>query len=166
TVKDITDVEINSLLDIKIQSEVPHIQSPFVFTVLVLVIFESSVLTPLQETPSVAPVTTLPPQSVSTIPPVLLQITTPIPIPPIITEAPTIITAIPESDALSAVQLRVAKLEKDVSELKKIDHSAENLATLKLKVPTIVDNYLGTNLVMFLKRNYKITLQILFRNIM
>ncbi|GJY59032.1 retrovirus-related pol polyprotein from transposon TNT 1-94 [Tanacetum coccineum] len=45
--------------------------------------------------------------------------------------APTITTVVLESDALTAVQLRVAKLEKDVSELKKIDHSAEALASLK-----------------------------------
>ncbi|GKB26443.1 hypothetical protein Tco_0865844 [Tanacetum coccineum] len=47
TVKDTTDAEINSLLDIKIQYEVPHIQSPSVLTLLVLVIFESSDLTPV-----------------------------------------------------------------------------------------------------------------------
>nr|GEY75369.1 L10-interacting MYB domain-containing protein-like [Tanacetum cinerariifolium] len=40
--------------------------------------------------------------------------------------------------------LRVEKLEKDVSELKKIDHSAKILATLKSQVPTVVDNYLGS----------------------
>ncbi|GKB54021.1 hypothetical protein Tco_0904774 [Tanacetum coccineum] len=78
TVKDTTDAEINSLLDIKIQYEVPHIQSPSVLTLHVLVIFESSVLTPLG----------------------------------------------------------VAKLEKDVSEMKIIDHSTEALATLKSQVPT------------------------------
>ncbi|GJW56614.1 hypothetical protein Tco_0103345 [Tanacetum coccineum] len=62
-----------------------------------------SVLTPIPETPSVAPATILlPPPSVSIIPP-----------------------------------LRVAKLENDVSELKKIDHSAEALATLKSQVPTV-----------------------------
>ncbi|GJU86326.1 hypothetical protein Tco_1293872 [Tanacetum coccineum] len=103
TVKDTTDIEINSLLDIKIQSEVPHIQSLPVLTVPVSVISEPSVLTPIPETPSVAPATTLlPPPSVSTIPP-----------------------------------LRVAKLEKDVSELKKIDHFAEALATLKSQVPML-----------------------------
>ncbi|GJT62450.1 hypothetical protein Tco_1005983 [Tanacetum coccineum] len=37
--------------------------------------------------------------------------------------------------------LRVAKLEKDVSELKKIDHSAKALATLKSQVPTVVEHY-------------------------
>ncbi|GJV05164.1 hypothetical protein Tco_1338733, partial [Tanacetum coccineum] len=96
TVKDTTNVEINSLLNIKIQSEVTHIQSPSVLKVPVFVISEPSVLTPVQETPSAAPETTLlPPPYVSSIPP-----------------------------------LRVAKLEKDVSELKKIDHSTKAHATL------------------------------------
>ncbi|GJW51242.1 hypothetical protein Tco_0092593 [Tanacetum coccineum] len=51
------------------------------------------------------------------------------PIPEILTK-----TAVLESDALSAVQLRVAKLEKDMSELKKIDLSAKDLAALKTQV--------------------------------
>ncbi|GJV66749.1 hypothetical protein Tco_1482258 [Tanacetum coccineum] len=131
TVKNTTDVEINSLLDIKIQSEVPHIKSPSVLKVSVSVISEPSVLTPVQESPSVAPVTTLPPLSVSTIPPIPHQTTTPIPTPPISTESPTITTAVPKSDALTVVQLRVAKLEKDVSELKNINLSIEALANLK-----------------------------------
>nr|GEU54816.1 hypothetical protein [Tanacetum cinerariifolium] len=54
------------------------------------------VLTPVQESPSIATVTTLPPPSISTTP-----------------------------------LLRVAKLEKDVSELNKIDLSAEALTALK-----------------------------------
>ncbi|GJZ69863.1 hypothetical protein Tco_0633413 [Tanacetum coccineum] len=104
TIKDTTDAKIKSLLDIKTQSEVPHIQSSFVLKVPMFVIIEPSVLTPVQESPSVAPVTTLPPPSVSTLPHVpLQQTTTPIPTPPITTDAPTITTAVPESDALSAV---------------------------------------------------------------
>ncbi|GJW69515.1 hypothetical protein Tco_0126432 [Tanacetum coccineum] len=67
-VKDNTDAEINLLLEVKIQSEVPHIESPSVLRVLVPVIFELIVLTPVQETSSVAPVTTLPFPSVSTTP--------------------------------------------------------------------------------------------------
>ncbi|GJU02625.1 hypothetical protein Tco_1112963, partial [Tanacetum coccineum] len=113
-VKDTTDAEINSLLDIKIQSEVPHIQTPSVLTIPVLVISDPSVLTPIHVTPSVAPATTLlTPSSVSTIPPVPHQTTAPIPTSPITTDAPTITTDVPESNALSALQLRVAKLEKD-----------------------------------------------------
>ncbi|GJR91980.1 hypothetical protein Tco_0215991 [Tanacetum coccineum] len=104
TVKDTTDTEINSLLDIKIQYEVSHIQSLTILTVPVLVISKPSVLTPIPETPSVAPRTTLLHHpSVSTIPP-------------------------------------------DVSELKKIDHSAEALATLKSQVPTVVEHYLGSKI--------------------
>nr|GEU70601.1 reverse transcriptase domain-containing protein [Tanacetum cinerariifolium] len=107
-------------------------KSPFVLTVHVSVIFETSVLTPIPETPLVAPATTLlPPLYVSIIPDVLLQTTTPIPAPPITTEAPTVTIVILKSDALIVVQLRVAKLENDMSELKKINHSAEALATLK-----------------------------------
>ncbi|GKD98582.1 hypothetical protein Tco_1382479 [Tanacetum coccineum] len=134
-----SDAEINSLLDIKIQSEVPHIQPPPILTVPISVISEPSVLTPIPKNPLVAPtITLLPPPSVSTIPPVLLKTTTPVPTPPITTKAPTITNVVPESDALTVVQLRVAKFEKDVSEQKKIDHSTEDLASLKSQVPTPV----------------------------
>ncbi|GJR85373.1 hypothetical protein Tco_0209384 [Tanacetum coccineum] len=113
-VKDTTNVEINSLLDIKIQSKVLHIQSPFVLTIPVSVIFELVVLTPILITPSVAPETTLlTPSSVFTIPPIPYKTTAPIPAQPIITKSSTITIAASESNALFVVQLRVAKLEKD-----------------------------------------------------
>ncbi|GJS23633.1 hypothetical protein Tco_0452265 [Tanacetum coccineum] len=92
----------------------------------------------------IATVTTLPPPSVSTTPPVPQQITTPIPTQPITTDAPTVTTVVPESNALTTVELRVAKLEKDTSELKTVDHSTEALAILKSQVPSVVDNYLGS----------------------
>ncbi|GJX74074.1 hypothetical protein Tco_0312669 [Tanacetum coccineum] len=49
---------------------------------------------------------------------------TTIPTPPINIEAPAITTAIPEITPFIALQLRVAKLEQDMFEVKKIDHSA------------------------------------------
>nr|GEY48521.1 hypothetical protein [Tanacetum cinerariifolium] len=67
---------------------------------------------------------------------------TTIPTPPINTEAPSI----PKITSLIAVQLRVAKLEQDVSELKKTDHSAAAMASIQSQVPTVVDKYLGTKL--------------------
>ncbi|GJZ05153.1 hypothetical protein Tco_0538428 [Tanacetum coccineum] len=109
TSEDYTDAEINSLMDIKIQSEVLQIQSPTVLRQPVSVIAEPSVLTPILETPSAITVTTSSPPSVSTIPP-----------------------------------LRIANLEEDVIELKKIDIFAEAFAALKTHVPTVVDNYLRT----------------------
>ncbi|GJU67209.1 hypothetical protein Tco_1253468, partial [Tanacetum coccineum] len=89
-------------------------------------------------------ITILPPPSVSTTPPVPQQTTTLILTQPITTDAPTITIVVPESNALTAVELRVAKLEKDVSELKTIDHSTEALAILKSQVLSVVDNYLGS----------------------
>ncbi|GKC28375.1 hypothetical protein Tco_1035669, partial [Tanacetum coccineum] len=110
----------------------PQIQSPSVLKVPVLVISETITLPPIPEIPTETLVSTALslPHVTPTIS-IVQQTTTPIPTPSIITEAPTITTVVPESDALTAIQLRVAKLEKDVSELKKIDHYAEALASLK-----------------------------------
>ncbi|GJR93049.1 hypothetical protein Tco_0265223 [Tanacetum coccineum] len=113
-------------------------------SVTIFVISKPTVLTPFQESPLIATVTTLPPPSVSTTPPVPQQTTTPIPTPPTTTDAQIITTTVSKSDALSAIQLRVAKLEKDMSELKKIDLYAKALAALKIQVPSIVNNYLGS----------------------
>ncbi|GJR31866.1 hypothetical protein Tco_1108098 [Tanacetum coccineum] len=113
--EDTKDVEINSLLEVKIQSEVPHTQSSSMLIVPVFVIFEHSVLTPVKESPSKAIVTTLPPPSVSTTPSVPQQTTTPIPTPTITPDAPTITTAVSEYNALFATQ-----------------------------VPSVIDNYLGS----------------------
>ncbi|GJT76468.1 hypothetical protein Tco_1043193 [Tanacetum coccineum] len=107
TVKDTTDAEINSLLDIKIQSEVP-----------------------------LAPVTTLPPPSVSTIPPVPHQTIAQIPTPPITTDTPTITTAVSKSDALSVVQLRVV-LQRHTVELIQKYSVKPALESSKIQTPTI-----------------------------
>nr|GEW74528.1 hypothetical protein [Tanacetum cinerariifolium] len=101
TVKDTTDAKINSLLEVKIQFEVPHIQYLSMLRVPVSMISEPSVLTPIQESPSIATVITLPHPSVSTTPHVPQQTTTLIPTPPITTDALTITIVVLESDALS-----------------------------------------------------------------
>ncbi|GJR43360.1 hypothetical protein Tco_1311463 [Tanacetum coccineum] len=66
--------------------------------------------------------------------------------PPITTEATSITTTLLEITPFIALQLRVAKLEQDMSEVKKTDHSAAALASIKSQVPTVVDKYLGTKL--------------------
>ncbi|GJZ65382.1 retrovirus-related pol polyprotein from transposon TNT 1-94, partial [Tanacetum coccineum] len=65
---------------------------------------------------------------------------------PINTEATTITTSLPEITPFIALQLRVARLEQEMSEVKKTDHSADVLASIKSQVPTAVDKYLGTKL--------------------
>ncbi|GJW95710.1 hypothetical protein Tco_0175382 [Tanacetum coccineum] len=66
--------------------------------------------------------------------------------PPINTEATTITTSLPEITPFIALQLRVARLEQEMSEVKKTDHSADVLASIKSQVPTVVNEYLGTKL--------------------
>ncbi|GJS59629.1 hypothetical protein Tco_0654413 [Tanacetum coccineum] len=66
--------------------------------------------------------------------------------PSINTEATTITTSLPEITPFIALQLRVARLEQEMSEVKKTDHSADVLASIKSQVPTAVDKYLGTKL--------------------
>ncbi|GJW61283.1 hypothetical protein Tco_0110618 [Tanacetum coccineum] len=60
--------------------------------------------------------------------------------------APAIIPEIPEITPFIVLQLRVAKLELDMSEVKKFDHSADVLAFIQSQVPLVVDKYLGTKL--------------------
>ncbi|GJV70532.1 hypothetical protein Tco_1490527 [Tanacetum coccineum] len=133
--KEITDAaKVDAEKTEEVKDDAKKAELPLISSSLLVssVIFEPSVLTPIPETPLVAPATTLLlPPSVSTIPPVLLQTTTPIPTLLITTKAPTITIVVLESNALTILQVRVASLEKDVSELKKIDHSAKALASLK-----------------------------------
>ncbi|GJV89456.1 hypothetical protein Tco_1533394 [Tanacetum coccineum] len=78
------------------------------------------VLKPILGTPSVAPAKNLlPPLSVSTIPPVLLQLTIPIPAPPITIEAPL---------------------------LKEVDNTATLHASLRFEISSVVNAYLGSSL--------------------
>ncbi|GKE37903.1 hypothetical protein Tco_1461308, partial [Tanacetum coccineum] len=65
---------------------------------------------------------------------------------PINTEATTITTSLPEITPFIALQLRVARLEQEMSEVKKTDHSSDVLASIKSQVPTVVDKYPGTKL--------------------
>ncbi|GKF62177.1 hypothetical protein Tco_0182231, partial [Tanacetum coccineum] len=58
----------------------------------------------------------------------------------------TITAPIPEITPFIALQLRVARLEQDMSEVKKFDHSTAVLASIQSQVPPVVDKYLGTKL--------------------
>ncbi|GKE43891.1 hypothetical protein Tco_1471175, partial [Tanacetum coccineum] len=66
--------------------------------------------------------------------------------PPINTEATIITLSLPEITPFIALQLRVARLEQEMSEVKKTDHSADVLASIESQVPTAVVKYLGTKL--------------------
>ncbi|GJS41257.1 hypothetical protein Tco_0566300 [Tanacetum coccineum] len=65
---------------------------------------------------------------------------------PINTEAIAIITTIPEITPFIALQLRVAKLEQEMSKVENIDHSAAVLASIQSQVPIVVEKYVGTKI--------------------
>nr|GEZ74648.1 hypothetical protein [Tanacetum cinerariifolium] len=107
-------------------------------------ISEPSVLTSIPETRLVAPVTTfLPPPPVSTILNVLPQSITPIPTPPITTEAPPVTTIL---DLLSAISQRESVMEKEFQELKKAENTTTLRASLKSEIPSVVKAYLRSSL--------------------
>ncbi|GJY82005.1 hypothetical protein Tco_0494756 [Tanacetum coccineum] len=109
------------------------------------VIPETTNLPPILEIVTKTPVTTANPSpQVTPIISIVQQTTTPIPTSTITTGALTVTNVVPESNALTSIELRVAKLAKDVSELRTVDHSCEALAVLQSYVPTVVDSYLDT----------------------
>ncbi|GJV64950.1 hypothetical protein Tco_1475778 [Tanacetum coccineum] len=59
--------------------------------------------------------------------------------PPITTEATSITTTLLEITSFIALQLRVAKLEQDMSEVKKTDHCTAAYASINPKFPTVYD---------------------------
>ncbi|GJS31006.1 hypothetical protein Tco_0491626 [Tanacetum coccineum] len=97
------------------KTKIPPSSLSFIF----LVIPETTVLPPIPELVTENPVSTIVSSSqVTPITSFVQQTTTPIHTPPTTTDAPTIVTTISGSNALIVVELRVAKLEKDVSEIK------------------------------------------------
>nr|GFA20613.1 hypothetical protein [Tanacetum cinerariifolium] len=112
--KDSGDADVSSLLDIPIQYKTPQTQSPSVQKIHVSMILMTTNLPPIPKNVTETPVSNavLSPQ-VTPIFSSLQQTPTPIPTPPITIDALTITTAVLESNALTVVELRVAKLEKD-----------------------------------------------------
>ncbi|GKC41426.1 hypothetical protein Tco_1059148 [Tanacetum coccineum] len=110
------DEQINSLLDIQIQQDVPHIQQEPFYAIKVSVIPEST-----QQPPSTPPA-----------PPLLA------------TKIPS--SQVPNSKAVNSIVQRFTELEQVVKELKHIDHSATILTSIISQVPPVVEDYLRSSL--------------------
>ncbi|GJY17987.1 hypothetical protein Tco_0389478 [Tanacetum coccineum] len=106
-------------MDVPIQQEIPPVLSAPLLDVLASVI-------PPQSTPTPTP------------------LTKPIPAPLSSIVAPNVTTTVP--DLIPAVVKRVSALEKEVQELKQVDHSTTTLASVRSHVPTVVNEYLGSTL--------------------
>nr|GEX71321.1 hypothetical protein [Tanacetum cinerariifolium] len=103
------------------------------------------VLSPIPEIPTETSATTLPPPlSATSIILILQQQSTPIPTPPITTIA-LVVTTIP--DPLPVIIQRVSVLEKDIQELKEVDHTTTLLALLRSEIQLAVNAYLGSDVI-------------------
>ncbi|GJV35695.1 hypothetical protein Tco_1408172 [Tanacetum coccineum] len=110
--------EVVSMLDINVQHEVPR-TSPLL-TIPVYIILEHTFVNP-PETVTTASSTTISSLMSSLFP--HLQQLTPIPT-PTTTEAKNLTIVVPDSETLSDFHQRITNMEKDVKELKTVDHSA------------------------------------------
>nr|GEU41007.1 retrovirus-related Pol polyprotein from transposon TNT 1-94 [Tanacetum cinerariifolium] len=129
-----SETKIILMMDIKVQHKDLSIQTSPLLIVSVTVIPESPT----------APATTIRPL----IPPFisLQQQSTSIPTPTTI-GATTSTTTVLDSETFSAIHLRVSDLEKEVKELKNVDHSLTRHAIIKSKVSVAVKEYLRTSLI-------------------
>ncbi|GJY40104.1 hypothetical protein Tco_0427374 [Tanacetum coccineum] len=117
--------------NVQIQQEIPPVLSAPLLDVLVSVIPQLPTTT---TTPT--PLTTPLPTTPITPPPV---------IPPLLaTKVPD--ASVPPSEALNVVLQRVSTLEKDVKELKKIDHYVVIVKAIKSQVPPAVNEFLRSSL--------------------
>ncbi|GJR97348.1 hypothetical protein Tco_0269522 [Tanacetum coccineum] len=121
------------MMNIKVQHEDPSIQTSPLLIVPFTVIPETST----------APATTIPPPIPLFIS--LQQQSTPI-LTPTTTKATTSTTIVLDFETLSAIHIRLLDLEKEVKELKNVDHSLTLRATIKSEVSATIKEYLGTSL--------------------
>ncbi|GJT60678.1 hypothetical protein Tco_1004211 [Tanacetum coccineum] len=113
-----TETEVVSMLDINVQHEVPRTSQ--LLTIPISVIPEHTVFNPSEI------VTTTPATTIT----LLLS---------------SLFTNL-QSETLNAIYLRLSDLEKEVKELKNVDHSSALLSKIKSEVLNVIKEYLGTSL--------------------
>ncbi|GJT34729.1 hypothetical protein Tco_0925148, partial [Tanacetum coccineum] len=131
-IKDHTDTEINLLLDIPIQQEIPHDLSTPLLDVLVSVIPPPTTATP---TPLITLLPTPPITSEAPPTPILTTTTTEVPIP-----------LVHEFKALTETLQRLSSLEKEVDKQKKVNQSDFIRESIRSQVPPALNEFLGSSL--------------------
>ncbi|GKC13027.1 hypothetical protein Tco_1009809, partial [Tanacetum coccineum] len=125
--------EVASMMNVKIRQEESSTQAPSLFTVPETAIPETSTSHTTTVPPTISMITPLP------------QLTTPSPAPTTVSTT-TSIRALLNFSSLFEFDQRVSTLEKELSQLKQVDHSAQLLESAKSQIPTIVDDLLSTRI--------------------
>ncbi|GJU50534.1 hypothetical protein Tco_1220089 [Tanacetum coccineum] len=123
------------MMNVKVRHKEPSTQTPSLLNVHVTVIPETSIASGPTIPSIIPPITPLPQQSTPT----------PTPAPTIATTI-TLIPALPNFSSLFGFDQRVSALEKELSQFKQADYSAQLLETIKSQILAMVDAQLSTRI--------------------
>ncbi|GKC50930.1 hypothetical protein Tco_1073675, partial [Tanacetum coccineum] len=115
-----TDTEFVSMMNVKVHHEEPSTQTPPLLNIHIMVIPETLTATGSTIPLTIPPITPLPQESIPTPTPALTTATT-----------ITLILALPDFSSLFGFDQRVSALEKELSQFKQADYSAQLLETIK-----------------------------------
>ncbi|GJU40935.1 hypothetical protein Tco_1193892 [Tanacetum coccineum] len=133
--------EVVSMMNVTVSHEEPSTKTPSFLTIPITVIPKTSTAAAPTIPLTIPPITPFPQQSTPT--------PTPTPTPTlasIIETTTTLIHALPNFSSLFGFNQRVSVLERDLSQLKQADYSAQLLETIKSQIPAMVDAQLSTRL--------------------
>ncbi|GJW98529.1 hypothetical protein Tco_0180337 [Tanacetum coccineum] len=123
------DNEVVSMMNVKVRHEEPSTQTPSLLTIPIIVISETSTAAAPTIPPTIPPITPLPQQSTPTTKPTT-----------------TSIPALLDFSSLFRFNQRVSVLERDLSQLKQVDYSAQLLKIIKSQIHAMVDAQLSARL--------------------
>ncbi|GJT38064.1 hypothetical protein Tco_0937929 [Tanacetum coccineum] len=136
-----TDTEVVSTMNVKVCHEEPSTQNLPLLNIPVTVILETLTAAGSTIPPTIPPITPLQQQS------------TPTPTPAPTTT--TLVPALPDFSSLFGFDQRVSALEKELSQLKQANYSAQLLKTIKSQIPAMMDAQLSTRLEDFIKKSFR-----------
>ncbi|GKF10336.1 hypothetical protein Tco_0048262, partial [Tanacetum coccineum] len=137
-------LQIVSMMNVKVRHEEPSTQTPPLLSIPVTVIPKTSTATRSTIPQTIPPITPLTQQSI------------PAPTPaPTTATTTTSIPALPDFSSLFGFNQRVSALEKELSQFKQADYSAQLLEMIKSQIPALVDAQLRTILEDSIKKSFR-----------
>nr|GEY57068.1 hypothetical protein [Tanacetum cinerariifolium] len=139
-----TDSEVISVMNVKVRHEEPSTQTPPLLNIPVMVILKTSFAVGSTIPPTIPLITPLQQQS------------TPTPTPtPKTTTTTTSVPALLNFSPLFRFDQRVSSLEKEPSQLKQANYSAQLLETIKSQIPAMMDAQLSSRIKDSIKKSFK-----------
>ncbi|GKE26087.1 hypothetical protein Tco_1441471, partial [Tanacetum coccineum] len=139
-----TDIEVVSMFNVNVRHEEPSTQTPPLLNIPITVISETSIAVGSIIPPTIPPITPLQQQSTPT----------PTPAPTTVTTT-TLVPALLDFSSLFGFDQRVSALEKELSQFKQAEYSAQLLETIKSQIPAMVDVQLSIRLEDSIKKYFR-----------